>query len=164
MKKLKKLALKELEFEMTGISQSQQEQLKGGDITVTFDRSDGMIYIYANGEIIDAYPAHNNTWPSSEGIWPDGTYSMLDQNSTHMHSGSLDTVNGAYGTNGIYRANDFCDPMGDIRDGMGLHAGRANEPWGYSTNGCIRTTEDAMSALQCYIETYGSFTSITVRE
>jgi hypothetical protein len=45
MKKLEKLTLKELEFKMTKIPQIIQEQLKGGDVTVTFDRSDSKIYL-----------------------------------------------------------------------------------------------------------------------
>ncbi|TKG93621.1 hypothetical protein EYV94_15340 [Puteibacter caeruleilacunae] len=165
MKKLGKLNLHEMQEQMLPIPESVLNKIRGGEVTVTFDRSDGMIYIEVNGQVVDSYIAHNNTTSTSEGQWPNGTYSMYDQNSSHYHTGSdLDTYNGPYGEHGIYRANYFCDPNGDMREGMGLHAGRANEEWGSPTNGCIRTTEAAMDAIACYIGSYGSFTTITVQD
>jgi len=86
----------------------------------------------------------------------------MDQNSAHTHgSGSGDTYDGTYGTQGIYRAVDFYDAEGDYRTVMGIHAGRS-EDVNYPTFGSIRTTEQAMSIIQQDIQNYSPLTSITV--
>ena len=161
MKKLGKLTLKEMRDEMPIIPKSILEKIKGGDVTVTFDRSDSMIYIYADGILLDSFPAANNVDSNSQGIWSNGTYSMYDQNSAYTHSD--DSYESSYGTHGIFRANSFIDENGCERTYMGLHSGRSDN-YNHPTYGCIRTTDAAMSELLCYIGSYGSFTSITVRD
>lgn len=153
------MTLKELEFKMTRIPQNIQEQLKGGNVTVTFDHSDSKIYIYANGILIDNYSTANNVASSSQRIWTNGTFSMIDQNTPNTHT--YDSYESSYGLNGIYRANAFVDANGCNRTVMGLHADRSDD-YNHATYGCIRTTDAAVSCLQCFIGSYGYFTSITV--
>ncbi|MFA5329272.1 MAG: hypothetical protein WC384_15875 [Prolixibacteraceae bacterium] len=115
-------------------------------------------YIYADGILIESYSAANNVDSSSQGIWTNGTFSMMDQNTPNTH-----TYDSSYGLNGIYRANAFVDANGCERTFMGLHAGRSDD-FTHPTMGCIRTTESAMSSLQCHIGSYGYFSSITVQD
>jgi hypothetical protein len=161
MKKLEKLTLKELEFKMTKIPQIIQDQLKGGDVTVTFDRSDSKIYIYADGILIESYSAANNVDSSSQGSWTNETFSMMDQNTPNTHT--YDSYKSSFGLNGIYRANAFVDANGCERTFMGLHAGRSDD-FTHPTMGGIKTTESAMSSLQRHIGSYGYFSSITVQD
>lgn len=162
MKKLKKLSLKQLKDKMPVIENEMMKQINGGDVTVTFDRSDGMIYIYVDGIQMDSYSAGNNVASNATGNWTNGTYNMMDTTGTYNHT-SGDTFSGSYGINGIYRADPFYDASGCYRTGMGLHAGRDGNV-DYPTMGCIRTTEEAMNSLQDYIDEYGNFTEITVRD
>lgn len=162
MKKLGKLNLDKLKRHGTLIGSTEANKLIGG-ISVTFDRSDGMIYVYDDwGALLGSYEAGNNVTTNSQGIWSNGTYSMYDQLQTHTHSEG-DTYEGPYGTHGIYRADPFYDEECEYRTGMGLHAGRSGNV-NYVTYGCIRTTEEAMADIDCFIDTYGAFTSITVQD
>lgn len=164
MKKLEKLTLNELSISYPEIPTQVMKQIKGGDVTVVYDRSDSKIYLYANGCLMGTFSAANNVASTSQGIWTNGTYSMLDTNSSHLHvNGCGDIYDGSYGVNGIYRANTFVDANGCTRTGMGIHAGRGDD-YNYTTMGCIRTTEAAMNEIQCLIGAYGSFTSITVQD
>jgi hypothetical protein len=140
------------------------------DITVTYDRDDHKIYIYAqNGSVLGTYSAFNYTISSSNGSWPTGTFSMLDQTSTYMHGSQTDgngiirdSYEGSFGEYGIYRAQPFSDGNTD-RIGMGLHSGRENDPT-EQTEGCIRTTDQAMQDIGSWLQRNGNFTYINVRD
>jgi len=75
-----------------------------------------------------------------------------------------DTPNGAYGANGIYRANNFRD--GNFtRRGMGVHSGREHLPFERRvTNGCIRTTPECMDAIQNAIDNFGPLNRVILEE
>ncbi|MDR2145902.1 MAG: L,D-transpeptidase [Tannerella sp.] len=137
------------------------------DITITFDRSESLIKIYSDGVYLTSFEAHNIATSKSNGKWPNGTYTMLDQNAALCHTGDRrieDTYDNAYGDYGIYRANEFYDSSKKMyRNGMGLHSGRENNP-SHPTNGCIRTTDEAMAYLQTLIGRGNRFASITVQD
>jgi RHS repeat-associated protein len=110
----------------------------------------------AEGALIGAWPAANNVDSHSKGakVWSEGTYPMKDTTQPNLHGGTADSVDGEYGTNGIFRAQDFKDSTGTQREEMGVHAGRENDEDKlkrsgpeHATFGCIRTTEDAMKAI-----------------
>ncbi|GHT67052.1 hypothetical protein AGMMS50239_29560 [Bacteroidia bacterium] len=138
--------------------------------SVIYDRSDHKIYLYAqNGSMLGSYDAYNNTTSGSNGSWPVGSYAMYDQTSTYTHGNQVDgsgikkdSYSGSFGEYGIYRANPFNDGNTD-RVGMGLHSGRGNDPT-KQTDGCIRTTDQAMIDIGSWLSRGGSFTNITVRE
>ncbi len=132
-----------------------------GATTVVFDKSSNTITILGNGEPVGIYPAANNVTSSSQGTWPNGTYSVMDTNEPHTHN-SGDTYSGSYGVDGIYRADPFEDGNCQ-RDGMGIHSGR-NDIYTTPTNGCIRTTTPGMDAIQCSIDSNGPLTTIIVQD
>jgi RHS repeat-associated protein len=139
-----------------------------GNITVVFDRSDGLITIYRDGVILAFFPASNNADKRSRGNWPDGTYD-IENTSGAYNRGKYDE-NSSIGRGGIFIANDFederCRDSGNvIRTAMGLHAGRRDKGVNHFTYGCIRTTEEAMDYLDCLL-TDGSdvFTEITIHQ
>lgn len=103
---------------------------------VTFDRGSGTITIYDNqGNQVGQYPAGNNTTPTSNGPWPNGTY-PYSHYVPHPESGP----NGPYGSNG----NFVFDVPG--RTGMGIHSGRSGPQ--SRTLGCVRTTDEATDFLR----------------
>jgi RHS repeat-associated protein len=76
-----------------------------------------------------------------------------------------DSDYGRYGQGGIYRASSFTQSNSKYRSGMAVHSGRLYKPFASRiTMGCIRTTNDAMSAIDAAIKEYGSLTSITVED
>ncbi|MDR1719570.1 MAG: hypothetical protein LBR67_05540 [Dysgonamonadaceae bacterium] len=133
-----------------------------GELTVTFDRSDHQIRIYVRDCCLGTYSAYNNVDSRSKGIWPNGTYSMLDQHSALKHNNSEDTFEGSFGIYGIFRANTFVY-SNVTREYMGIHSGRCNNPE-HPTYGCIRTTDEAMSKLTELLNYGHTFTSITVQD
>jgi RHS repeat-associated protein len=126
-----------------------------GRSSLVFNRKHGYIAFYSGeGTLIGAWSAANNADSRSRGSkrWPAGEYSMLDRTQPRTHARG-DTVDGEYGTRGIFRAQNF-DDNGVERTGMGVHAGRQNATDGagrsgveHATMGCIRTTEDAMKII-----------------
>jgi len=127
-----------------------------GESSLVYNSHTGYIALYSGeGVLIGAWPAGNNVDSSSQGVWPEGVYTMLDQDAAHLHGeDGGDTRDGPYGTQGIFRAESFMDSDGDWRSGMGVHAGRENDEDGlgrsgveYATMGCIRTTEEAMEII-----------------
>ncbi|MGM0504297.1 MAG: hypothetical protein ACQESQ_06730 [Bacteroidota bacterium] len=161
MKKLEKLSLKQMEQEMTVIGSEEQYSLKGGEVTLVFDRSDSMIYIMVDGITVESHTAHNIVDSSSQGQWSNGSYSMYDSINPYTHSD--DAFDSSYGTHGIYRANPFYDSNGCYRTGMGIHSGRSDNT-SHPTMGCIRTTDAAMANIKCYAGSYGGVTSIIVQD
>ncbi|WP_010582483.1 hypothetical protein [Schlesneria paludicola] len=82
---------------------------------------------------------------------PDGVYQFLDTSKPHRHGNADDTVNGAYGTYGIFRLKPFTH-NGVSHAGVGVHSGRHSKGGAdHPTHGCIRTTDDVMQAICYYI-------------
>jgi hypothetical protein len=119
--------------------------------------------------LVDRHGNTVGTWPANNRVdshatlrrVPDGTYPMLDRNLSHRHGGAdrqgipRDSVTGEYGAHGIVRLNDF-PAEGRIHAGIGIHSGRlgmadrsAAHGTGpnHVTQGCIRTTDDAMRVI-----------------
>jgi hypothetical protein len=106
--------------------------------TVTFSRAAGTITF--GGQ---TFPAANNVDSHSLGPWPLGTYAFA-----WYDRAAADGPNGAYGS---YGALIFSVPG---RSGLGIHSGRVDALDGlgrcgvlHCTEGCIRTTDQAMAAL-----------------
>ncbi len=132
-----------------------------GTMYSVFDRSDSKLTMYWDAGTPDdrsddvamfSGKAHNNVTRSSNGPWPNGEYTMLDQTGSHMHPNERwkDTASGSFGESGIYRANPFKDNnSGIMRDGMGVHSGRENiEDFNRrKTDGCIRVEQETMDAI-----------------
>lgn len=129
-----------------------------GNSYLEFDRDSGTLSFYdSSGNLIDTFPAHNNTIPTAA-PWPSGHYEIEDKETPHMHGSDKDkwgilrdSSNGSYGEDGIIRAKQFADPnvpTGE-RNGMGIHAGREHKPFEErNTEGCIRTTPEAMDRIK----------------
>ncbi len=163
-------------------NQVKADNQKNG-IYVTFDGKDNKLTIYKdNGgddDEIGSYDAYNNVDSRSQGKWEDGTYEMEDQTSRKTHGDAIDkkgiledSEDGMYGVGGIYRAKPFREKGGDklYRDGMAIHAGRLHSSNGKNkplntrvTNGCIRTTPEAMIAIDDAIAKYGRFKKLIVK-
>jgi hypothetical protein len=78
---------------------------------------------------------------------PNNTFNIIDQTHPHRHGSAVDTRNGAYGQFGIIRMQSF-SADGHAHDGVGIHAGRANQGGeDHATMGCIRTSEAAMESI-----------------
>ena len=100
---------------------------------IVFTRSESQIQIFsAKGELLQTYPAANNTERKSNGPWPSGKYPFS------RHKDHPENVT-SYGNNG----NFIFDVPG--RPGMGVHSGRGTPT--YVTKGCVRTTDDATAYL-----------------
>jgi RHS repeat-associated protein len=106
--------------------------------------------------------ANNVAKDNTIGSLVDGTYPFLDTSSAHHHSPAEDSHNGPFGPGGIFRLVNFVGADGKVHTGVGLHAGRANKG-GYTwwTNGCIRTTEPAISYLTS-LAAHDPLTTLTV--
>jgi RHS repeat-associated protein len=120
-----------------------------GNSYVVFVRSQYKISLYSSGDVlIGSWPASNFVTSDSNGPWRTGRFAMLDTTSPNFHSKKKDSPNGSYGPYGIFRARPFRDADGTIRDGMGIHSGRANAAGPCNpTRGCVRTDNDAMRAI-----------------
>lgn len=184
--------LKELYGEMQVLSENEKKGFVGGGtesesspsqipssgtMYAVFDKSDSLFTMYWDGGTPDdssddvmlfSGSAHNNTTSSSNGPWPNGEYTMLDQHSGHMHpgSGNADTASGAYGTSGIYRAEPFEDgDSGITRTGMGVHSGRENKEFpDRLTNGCIRVEQDTMDSIDEHTNNGWTWNKIIVQD
>lgn len=115
-----------------------------------------------NGNVVGSWQANNrvDSHATLRGV-PNGTYRMLDRRASHRHGGSdrqgipRDSAMGEYGTYGIVRMNDF-PADGRTHAGVGIHSGRLNVPDrsatrgtgpDHVTQGCIRTTDEAMRVI-----------------
>jgi len=146
----------------------------GLDPYLFFNGGENKIYIYEDNGTPDDYSddylitsgnAHNEVARSSNGKWEDGGYDMLDRNYPHTHGSQKDkrdivkdSENGAYGSGGIFRAQNFWETTSDKqRTGMGFHAGRANKDFlNRVTMGCVRLeSEDFFQEIIDAIEEYG---------
>jgi hypothetical protein len=132
------------------------------EITVIFDRSDSKIYVMMDGAQVKSFDAANNVASNSKGIWSSGTYDVYTQ--TKPNTRKSDSYDSKFGTYGNYITYPFIDANGKYRDGMSLHSGYSDD-YNRVTEGCIRTTDEAMSFIQNLINTNnGKLTKVIVQE
>jgi RHS repeat-associated protein len=148
--------------------------------TATYDdKAKTITYRDKNGKVVGVYPANNNVQSkASIGRLQNGTHAPNpnDTTSAHTHGDATgahglkeDSKNGEYGTKGIVRLDTVTGRDGQPHDGVGIHAGREDQPDragregpDAATNGCIRTTEDSMSTLTNLIKN-DPLTGVTVQ-
>lgn len=106
-----------------------------------------------------SYTAYNNVDSSSAGKWPNGKYAL-----ERVRYDGLDSDDGSYGS----VAKVQFQVAG--RSGMQIHSGRmasaakpANRGPAHPTMGCIRTTNEAVTALVAAIEAHGGDATLTVK-
>ena len=95
------------------------------------------------GKVVGSWSAFNNVdRHATLTHLPNATYSFMDAFRPHPHPAN---PNGPYGSYGILRFNVPGHP------GIGIHSGRANAAHlpgpPHPTEGCIRTTDDAMRTI-----------------
>lgn len=119
---------------------------------VTFDGDAHTISVRdRNGNTLGTWHANNRTvGAASLQYVPNGTYAAQDTTQSYMHGDTRDTHDGAFGTHGIVRFSVLHHP------GIGIHSGRDTTPDltpergvgpDHVTDGCIRTTDEAMARL-----------------
>jgi len=104
-----------------------------------------------NGQVVGTWAANNRTDAQATlQFVPNGGYTVRDSHTPTRHGAPDDTIDGRYGTQGIVQFN----VPGHV--GVGIHAGRQvtrdRTPErlagpDHVTEGCIRTTEEAMGAI-----------------
>jgi hypothetical protein len=141
--------------------------------SLIFDRSESKVYFYdKNKKLIDKFPATNIADRKSNGKWPNGNYKYGYHN---MHGDKrnkkgilLDSTNGTYGENGIFvfeTPNLIGKNDGKVRDGMGIHSGRANKKgWKNPTYGCVRTTDKCANKIKEVHYDGDKLTDITIQD
>jgi hypothetical protein len=80
---------------------------------------------------------------------PNGTHTVATQTHARHHGAAADSANGEYGTHGAVVMNPI-----QGHTGIAVHSGRATTPDGarrtgvnHATEGCIRTTDEAMQQI-----------------
>lgn len=137
---------------------------KDGHSTLVYDGNSHTITFYdKNGNEIGHWEAHNNVAihaPKGEGFQghfthgpiQNGTYSIrgADQKGGKQHVG--EPANGPFGSKGIVHMNHAKSASGATVEDDGVHAGRqatsTHDQSESLTGGCIRTTPEAMGAIQ----------------
>jgi hypothetical protein len=104
-----------------------------------------------DGHVVGTWDANNRTDSQATlQFVPNGNYIIQDSRAPTRHDAQRDSINGAFGTRGIVQFNV------PGHDGVGVHAGRqtardATPEHGvgpdHVTEGCIRTTEQAMGTI-----------------
>jgi len=128
---------------------------------------------YTDDVFYASFDAKNAVTSTSNGKWQDGVYEMIDDDSPHTHGEDvdknkikLDSDNGSYGSEGIFRAESFQETgsNGKYRTGMGIHAGREDKDWETErkTLGCIRVKPEGFDKITDAIDKFGSLTNIIV--
>jgi RHS repeat-associated protein len=133
---------------------------KFGFSYLCFAQNDNVLRIYSqNGQLMGSFNASNNVVSGNE-PFPFGTWSY-SWHSPHSNAQPSDRISNT----GIYIFNV---PRGTT-GGMGVHAGRTGMcntagrcDWQYPTEGCIRTTEDAMNIISALFGIGDPLTHITV--
>jgi hypothetical protein len=128
---------------------------------------------YKDDKLLGTFKAQNNVDSKSKGKWEDGKYEMQDKKERATHDGKYekdgktlqDSKNGGYGEGGIYRAKPFKETTtGNTREGMAVHAGREYKDFEKRvTMGCVRTTPEAMNAIDKAIEQHGPLQNIIIQ-
>lgn len=130
-----------------------------GLATATFNKTDHTVTVRDRaGHVVLVEPAGNNAQSGSRGAWADGTYTYA-YSTRHPD----DAPNSPYGSNG----NAVFNVPGCT--GCGLHSGRATSTdragrtgVNFATNGCIRTTDAATSAIRALERSGDPLTTLTV--
>jgi len=152
----------------------------GKDPYLVYDEAKHILKIYDDNKtsgnfkddkLLGSYSAHNNVTRNSQGKWEDGKYNMQTKTHRHTHSGADnknrpdDSPNGKYGKGGSYTAEAFKETTtGKVRIAMSVHAGREYKTLlERITEGCIRTTPEAMIGIDNAIKNFGPLQSILVQ-
>jgi RHS repeat-associated protein len=128
--------------------------------TITFDGRANTITLYSgNGTRMVTFTAYNNVGLHNEnggftkGPMTDGVHSVWgsDQHGASSHLGGTST--GPFGSNGIIHVGNFEGVAGDQDvTGAGLHSGESAKGGPtFWTDGCIRTTDEAMAVINLYV-------------
>ena len=80
-------------------------------------------------------------------IWDSIPFKHGNQEDVPDDGNKKDEGNGSFGPNGIFRLKDFKDSGGTNHDNVGVHAGRKDKGVNAKTEGCIRTTDEAMGQI-----------------
>lgn len=126
---------------------------------IIFSRYDSKLYIFTSDDtLVGVFPAHNIVADGKEGF-PSGTF-YIDQWNTKSHKNAKDT-------DPIDRYGAICFwvqmSSGEWARDMAIHAGGKNGI-NTKTNGCIRTTQEAMFLLWV-LDFFGDkITSLTVTD
>jgi RHS repeat-associated protein len=131
-----------------------------GRSSLTFDRSAETLSLYKNnGDLVGTYNASNNATTGTS-QWPNGTFTF-SWHSPHPNAAESDAISAS--GNYIFNVPD--------RTGMGVHAGRVGVTdaagrtgWQHATEGCIRTTEEGMTAINNRIQANDPLTQIIVQD
>ena len=119
---------------------------------VTFDGTDYTLALFdASDKPLGIWPANNRTVKAAPlRFVPNDTYTVEDQKAPHRHNPEEDSPDGKYGSFGIIRF------LVAGHEGIGIHAGRKTKrdrtsahalAQDHVTEGCIRTTEEAMAVI-----------------
>ena len=106
-----------------------------------------------------------------------GDYDFLDTSSPHTHGNEkdkldpekdvskkrpADSVEGPFGSYGIFRLKSFTGADGKLHEGVGVHSGRASKGCSAKTEGCVRSTDEAMKLIKKTVVT-DPLTKMTVK-
>jgi RHS repeat-associated protein len=128
--------------------------------SLIFNPATGTITVVnGDGVAVAQFPAGNNTDSQSRGPWPPGDYDY-SRNTAHPD----DAPDSAFGSYGNYIFN-----VAGCHDTCGVHSGRRNIPDAlgrigvkHATNGCIRTTDEAMRLITYLMNNGDPLTGIMV--
>jgi hypothetical protein len=112
---------------------------------ILYNSKSGALWVIdKTGQVLGEFPAANNAQRGSRGPWPEGMYGF-DYWKAHPESGT----NGRFGPNGnfVFKLEGCA--------GCGIHSGRRDQcdlanrcGVRYATDGCIRTTDEAMELMR----------------
>jgi RHS repeat-associated protein len=147
-----------------------------GKSWLVFNRKESTLTLYdKNGTVVGTWSATNKPDSSSKIDKLSGKYEFYDRKTPHKHGNEKvnlkdngkavldekgkqvqvpkDSPKGPYGSNGIFRLNPYKDSQGPhagvgVHDGkVGVRDGAGNTGWEAFTNGCVRTTPEAMETI-----------------
>jgi RHS repeat-associated protein len=116
---------------------------------VLFSRLDQKLYLFdKDGRLVGTYDAANNLVDGAYEL-RDGTYPFKHTDSPRLDTGDTRfTEDGSFGPHGIFHLKDFTGADGKTHQYIGIHSGRRNKKgYQHPTEGCIRTTDEGMSAM-----------------
>jgi hypothetical protein len=134
-----------------------------GHSSLDYDAKTHTLTLYdKNGNTVGSWHANNrvDSHATLRGL-PDGRYQFADTTKATHHSGvdkhgiPMDSKKGEYGPSGIFHLKGF-NADGTHHEGVGVHSGREGVPDAsaqhgegpdHVTQGCLRTTNAAMSQI-----------------